>query len=66
MNAGKLSVCILAAGVFLFGTFLQGTKAEPGWKLVWMDDFEGSRLDSSGWSKIRRARPPAFKYMSND
>ena len=61
MNAGKLSVFILAAGVFLFGPFLQCTKAEQGWKMVWKDDFEGTRLDSSVWSKNRRARAPEVK-----
>ena len=66
MKAGKLSVFLFTTGLLLFGPFMHGTMAEPGWKLVWMDDFEGSQLDSSVWSKIRRARTSAYKYMSND
>lgn len=37
------------------------------YRLVWMEDFNGTGLDYSRWSKIKRAyQAPWLKYMSSD
>jgi beta-glucanase (GH16 family) len=35
-------------------------------KLVWFDNFNGSKLDTTKWSKVPRNYHPWGKYMTND
>nr|WP_121272922.1 hypothetical protein [Pedobacter schmidteae] len=36
------------------------------WKLIWKDDFNGSVIDSTKWSKIPKGGSDWNKHMSND
>lgn len=38
--------------------------AAPKWKLVWADEFNGSKINSRYWSKIERGNPDWKKHMS--
>lgn len=52
-----------AIAVFL----LSGSKpATTGWQLVWEEHFDQEQLDDAVWSKIKRAKTAAYKYMSDD
>ncbi|HHU96795.1 MAG: glycoside hydrolase family 16 protein [Bacteroidota bacterium] len=41
------------------------TKSSAGWELVWEENFDGTQLDTSVWSKIPRGRSDWNNYMSN-
>jgi beta-glucanase (GH16 family) len=36
------------------------------WKLIWKDDFEGNKIDTSKWTRITQGRPDWRKHMSTD
>ncbi len=42
-----------------------GGQAEPQWRLVWEDDFDGG-IDTASWSKIPRWHPEWAQKMSDD
>lgn len=63
----KRMVLLLVACVPMLAVLLSGcSAAKPGWKLAWEENFNTDRLDARVWSKITRAKTPAFKYMSAD
>ncbi len=41
-------------------------KDAKDWKLVWQDDFDGSSIDSSKWTKIGRGAADWNRHMSYD
>lgn len=41
-------------------------QAEPKWKLVWSDEFNGNRIDTRYWTKIKRGTPDWKNTMSED
>lgn len=52
--------------LFLAGMVIS-CKSDPGWKLVWEDDFDKDGvIDESVWSKIPRGRADWSRHMSND
>lgn len=57
-----LAACVPSLAVLLSGC----SAARPGGKLAWEENFNANRLDDRVWSKITRAKTPAFKYMSAD
>lgn len=67
---GLLSlVCLLCLYVRAFDNSSVSDSDAVGnrFKLVWMDDFKGSDLDYSKWSKIKRLyQAPWLKYMSSN
>lgn len=67
---GLLSlVCLLCLYVRAFdnGSVSDSDTVRNRFKLVWMDDFKGSDLDYSKWSKIKRLyQAPWLKYMSSN
>ena len=66
MTAKRMAL-LLVACVPMLAVLLSGcSAAKPGWKLAWEENFSTDRLDDRVWSKIMRAKTPAFKYMSPD
>jgi len=41
-------------------------RADKSWKLVWEDEFNGSELDTSHWSKVPAGRSDWNRHMSPD
>jgi len=37
---------------------------QPSWQLVWEENFDGSNIDSTRWSKISRGASDWNNYMS--
>lgn len=64
MSGMKIRPLILSAVAFLF--FAAAAVAEPEWKLVWADEFNGSRINSRHWTKIERGKPDWKSKMSDD
>ena len=64
MSGMKIRPLILSAVAFL--SFAVAAAAEPEWKLVWADEFNGSRINSRYWTKIERGKPDWKSKMSDD
>ena len=39
--------------------------ANKGWKLVWADEFNGNKVDTSSWERCPRINAPWGRHMSN-
>lgn len=49
----------------LMGT-LEACHPSPEWKLVWEEDFDGTELDTTVWSRIPRGKPDWQNTQSDD
>lgn len=65
----KNGFLLIVLSFFLLAAFsCSQPKSAPGnekWTLVWEDDFEGNRIDTSTWSKIPRGKSDWDNYMSD-
>lgn len=52
--------------VFVAASLLAACTSEPRWELVWEDDFNGTQLDESVWSRIPRGTADWQNMMSGD
>jgi len=43
-----------------------GNKATTEWQVVWQDDFEGNKLDTTKWTKIPPNKADWGNYMTSD
>lgn len=59
---GKL---MMMASLLLIGMISCSQKQEPVWQLTWQDDFNGTELDASKWSKIPRGGSDWNRHMSD-
>lgn len=52
--------------VWVMGCLLLSCQHQPEWKLVWEENFDGTELDTTVWSKISRGKPDWQNTMSYD
>ena len=57
---------LVPAIAFFAASAFPAFAAAPQWKLVWSDEFNGSKIDTRRWSKIERGKPDWKNTMSND
>ena len=57
---------LVPAIAFFAASAFPAFAAAPQWKLVWADEFNGSKIDTRRWSKIERGKPDWKNTMSND
>ncbi|TCN64742.1 glycoside hydrolase family 16 protein [Acetobacteroides hydrogenigenes] len=62
---GLFKRATIAAAVLLVGFTASSQKQEHKWKLTWQDDFNGTRIDTSKWSKIPRGGSDWNRHMSD-
>jgi len=41
-------------------------RMKKDWQIIWQDNFDGSELDTSKWTRIPRGKPACFKHMTSD
>ncbi|MCR5184016.1 MAG: glycoside hydrolase family 16 protein [Opitutales bacterium] len=57
----------LLTSLILSSAFLAAAPAKKErWKLVWSDEFNGSKIESKHWSKCERGKPDWSNTMSDD
>lgn len=59
-----LILCFLAVLLSVYVCHAQQTRDAVEYRLVWQDDFDGSRLDTTHWSIIERGPSEWQKFMS--
>lgn len=59
----KVCMSACAAAVVLLAA---ACGSEPGWQLVWEEEFEGGTLDEAVWSRIPRGKPDWQNTQSAD
>ncbi|MBR5541800.1 MAG: glycoside hydrolase family 16 protein [Bacteroides sp.] len=52
--------------VWVMGCLLLSCQHQPEWQLVWEENFDGTELDTTVWSKISRGKPDWQNTMSYD
>ena len=66
MSMPLLSLMLLACGGSDDENVISDNNKEPGWELVWQDEFDGETVDESVWSRITEGTPDWKKYQSTD
>ncbi len=66
MSMSLLSLMLLACGGSDDENVISDNNKEPGWELVWQDEFDGETVDESVWSRITEGTPDWKKYQSTD
>ncbi len=51
---------------FTYALIIPQNPKTKEWNLVWEDHFNGSKIDTTKWSKIPQGRPNWSKHMSNN
>lgn len=57
MSMPLLSLMLLACGGSDDENVISDNNKEPGWELVWQDEFDGETVDESVWSRITEGTP---------
>jgi len=72
MNSKRLITAALLLAVTINTGFSEAERSTidrsdlSGWKLVWQDEFDGDKLDSSKWELCKRGTPDWMNTVSDD